>query len=442
MGSVAAFSGCKKGGSRSRHPSCSRAESITSRLCGGTISIVALGVLACSSSPNSNKGLGASGAAANGGTAADSAGSSASGSGAPASSDTGGISGVAGSPPIGMSSGGNAEGGSSGNAGVAAGNGGTANGDTPSCEGTNAGLKDCGTSGEDCCSSSLVPGGTYYRQYAFDSNGTAIQLAAPATVSEFRLDKYLVTVGRFRKYVDYLTSDAGAPPLPGAGKHAHLNGGQGLINSANSGNAPYELGWDAANWDQYVPAGADAQTAWGNTSIGTWTPSASGHENLPMLGMTWYDAYAFCIWDGGFLPSQAEWLYAAAGGEEQRKYPWGALEPGTANAYAIYNCLYPAGNKQCTNPITNVAPVGTATLGIGRWGQLDLQGDVPQLVLDLYVASYAIPCTDCAYAAGGLTFRVAMGTGYNSNEVENRTLPRSAIPAMPGYGGFRCARSP
>jgi formylglycine-generating enzyme len=45
----------------------------------------------------------------------------------------------------------------------------------------------------------------------------------------------------------------------------------------------------------------------------TWTDTVGSHENLPINCINWYEAYAFCIWDGGFLPSDAESEYAAAG---------------------------------------------------------------------------------------------------------------------------------
>jgi formylglycine-generating enzyme required for sulfatase activity len=54
------------------------------------------------------------------------------------------------------------------------------------------------------------------------------------------------------------------------------------------------------------------------------------------------EAYAFCIWDGGFLPSEAEWECAAAGGPDQREYPWGSTDPGTANLYDCADLTAPA----------------------------------------------------------------------------------------------------
>ena len=59
-------------------------------------------------------------------------------------------------------------------------------------------MSTCGAdAGVSCCASLEVPGGTFYRTYTSNDAGPTAE-ADPATVSGFRLDKYLVTVGRFR----------------------------------------------------------------------------------------------------------------------------------------------------------------------------------------------------------------------------------------------------
>ena len=316
-----------------------------------------------------------------------------------------------------------------------------------SCEASGPGLTDCGAGGhgtENCCTSLEVPGGVYSRTYTNTGSG-AIDLASAASVSGFRLDKYLVTAGRFRRYVDYLVG-GGSPPADGTGKHAHVNGGQGLANSASPGD--YETGWDAMDWNGDIDTGPAAASTWStNLAVcapySTWTPDAGTQENLPLNCIDWYQAYAFCIWDGGFLPTEAEWEYAAAGGAQQGQYPWGTADPGTASQYAIYGCYYGSSGTNACAGVMNLAPVGTASLGAGLWGQLDLAGEVWEWNLDWY-ALYGSPCADCANTSSG-DYRVIRGGSFSSAPADllppfrsNNSHPFDRVIG----NGLRCARTP
>jgi formylglycine-generating enzyme required for sulfatase activity len=308
-----------------------------------------------------------------------------------------------------------------------------------SCQGSGGpGLNDCGAGTESCCMSLEVTGGTYCRSYDLQSinnvyprlsaDGGPTQLANPATVSGFRLDKYLVTVGRFRQFVGAWNEGAGYTPSAGSGKHVHLNGGSGLNATAGG----YEPGWLTTDNGNIAPTDTNLAC---DPTLATWTSTAGTQETLPINCVNWYEAYAFCIWDGGFLPSEAEWEYAAAGGSQQRFYPWGSTDPGTDNRYAIYSSYYTG------NPMY-IAPVGTATLGAGLWGQLDLAGEVWEWDLDSY-ADYAEFCTDCANATAA-SWRVLRGGTFFSAPVDLLPPIRNYDPPSDRFfeNGFRCGRTP
>jgi formylglycine-generating enzyme required for sulfatase activity len=259
--------------------------------------------------------------------------------------------------------------------------------------------------------------------------------ADPATVSTFRLDKYLVTVGRFRQFVSAWNGGKGYRPPAGSGKHTHLNAGDGLVGTGTE----HEPGWSVLDVDNVAPTDTNLAC---DSSYATWTTSPGANENRPMNCTNWWESFAFCIWDGGFLPSEAEWAYAAAGGSMQRKYPWGSTDPGTGNTYAIYDCNCPNGPGQCTG-VTNIANVGSAPQGAGLWGQLDLAGEVWEWTLDYASLLYADPCTDCAFLTSA-SDRVLRGGAFNYNASNLRASRRLGDPPTSrGFSvGFRCARPP
>jgi formylglycine-generating enzyme required for sulfatase activity len=256
----------------------------------------------------------------------------------------------------------------------------------------------------------------------------------PATVSDFRLDVYEISVGRFRAFVaDYPAN----LPAPGSGRNP---------------SDPGDTGWDAS-WTSSLPVDATALRRQikcdPQPGFVTWTDSPSANENLPMNCIDWFVAQALCIWDGGRLPTEAEWNYAAAGGAEQRLYPW-SVPPADATIdpnHAVYSTT-----GGLNPPMSRVG--SRSPLGDGKWGQSDLAGNLWELTrdqLDFAMPGwgYPIPCSDCVSAVPVTTTRPGSNDAIHGGGIYNAptrlwSSARDIIQVLSPEAdiGARCARAP
>jgi formylglycine-generating enzyme required for sulfatase activity len=267
----------------------------------------------------------------------------------------------------------------------------------PGCSGL---APTCGGN-DSCCASARVAGGTFKRSY---DGVTFTDATYEAIVSSFVLDTYEVTVARFRGFVaDYPAN------LPKQGS-----------------------GWDPTWTAKMPPNAVTLKAAFVLCSGATW--SSADPENLPMNCVTWYEAFAFCVWDGGRLPTEAEWNYAASGGADQRVYPWSA-PPSDATIDATHAVYSLAGKS-------GPAVVGSRPSGRGKYGHLDLAGNVEEWVLDVF-DNYRTPCSDCAnLGIGSDVPRVLRGGAFASNgpELLNGERVRDFTESRLATVGIRCAR--
>lgn len=248
--------------------------------------------------------------------------------------------------------------------------------------------------------------------------------AVDARVTLFYPDVLEVTVGRFARFMDDFDSwIASGHPQVDEGEHLYIR---------NSG-------WQA-EWPIPVSRRAIEQNAM-SCAPATYAVRDTNPE-LPMTCVSWYEAFAFCIWDGKRLLTEAEWELLAKGGEQDRLYPWGN-EPEPDPDYASFECRLAGPAFDCE--IGDVPEVGSKPLGMSYDGLHDMGGSAAEWVLDLVSDHYENPCNDCANLENERypTARVFRGGGYASPAERLRTEPRNSMEAASrvNFLGFRCARN-
>jgi formylglycine-generating enzyme len=221
------------------------------------------------------------------------------------------------------------------------------------------------------------------------------------------------------------------PPPQGAGTHPNI-----LFS-----------GWDSSWSSRLVVDQATLTEALNcDPAFQTWTDSPGANESRPMNCVTWYEAMAFCSWDGGYLPTDAEWNFASSGGSQYRVYPW-SVPPNNETANNSYSNYYDLVLEDCVGDgvagcsLNDIARVGSRPLGDGRWGHSDLNGNMREWVLDWYVHPYPTPCNNCAQLGSGDS-RVVRGASFADplNSISGRGFQPPTL--RQGGIGFRCGRDP
>ena len=168
---------------------------------------------------------------------------------------------------------------------------------------------------------------------------------------------------------------------------------------------------------------------------------SQGGNDHPVVSVDWNQAKAFCEWAGGRLPSEAEWEYAARGGREGWKYPWGdSISHENAN-YGTESCCkgLASGRDQWvqTSPAKSFAA--------NRYGLYDMSGNVWEWVSDPWHESYlGAPSDGSRWSSGeNASQRVLRGGSWYDRSRGLRASIRLYIDAFYRYDriGFRCART-
>jgi sulfatase modifying factor 1 len=230
--------------------------------------------------------------------------------------------------------------------------------------------------------------------YPGDGEGPAHRVR----LSPFRIDPHAVSNARFAAFAD-------------ATRHvtdAERYGWSFVFGGLLPDDFPPTRAVSHAPWWRQVE-GADWRHPEGPHS------DVRGREGHPVVHVSWNDATAFCEWEGTSLPTEAEWEYAARGGLEGQRYPWGAeLEPGGEHRMNVFQGRFP-GENTCADGFAGTAPVDA--FPPNGHGLHNMTGNVWEWCADWFASGYygVSPAADPPGPAEG-THRVMRGGSYLCHE--------------------------
>jgi sulfatase modifying factor 1 len=229
-----------------------------------------------------------------------------------------------------------------------------------------------------------IPGGTFVMGSEELDSKPDERPAHLVRIDPFWLDETEVTNAQFRRFVEatgYRTIAERKPDWEELKKQLP----PGTLQPPPSMLVPGSLVFEPtdhpvpldnhARWWAWV-AGADWKHPTGPSS------TIEGKDDHPVVQVAWVDAVAYAQWAGKRLPTEAEWEFAARGGDPNQKYIWGNDDISDDHPQAnVWQGAFPYRNDardgfSGTSPVRSFKP--------NAFGLYDMAGNVWEHCSDWY----------------------------------------------------------
>lgn len=270
----------------------------------------------------------------------------------------------------------------------------------------------------------LVPGRVKPTEIKFarGGEGWALEDERPqrtVRLKAFAIDRFEVTNAQYRKFLAAVQKN-------GDDAWAHPDQPKGKDHTPRY-------------WKEFNPLLKDPEFA----RLAQFNAATFIHDDKPVVGVDWFDAYAYAKWAGKRLPTEAEWELAARG-TDGRRWPWGNdWQWGLCNIVGEKLGADVRAKGREKDGYIYAAPVGTYPAGRSPFGCDDMAGNAAEWVADWYAAD-AYKTGSSENPRGPQTGGGRVVRGGSSQNLPSNT--RCAIRAHrePEFKtfilGFRCAK--